>query len=301
MFPGASLFHPKHKEGCCQRNFTCQNPVHNNSRYPTRKHVLVCEDHKHENDQLLTQYKDMLLRKREQLPPFVKDMGLHFNHHEGHHSSTNNDNAIYQLQAISINNQQLLIFYDSDCSDFVSRFDAIQRLPLTHCTQEYAGPIRLGGIGDSTIESVSVDFEKHETIASLPLLHNPAIRLNPNRSKALKVYQQQVKKLSKFPNDKNDVIASERKLHDLGHVDYVENLSTEQQIQLRINPIQNFIPWRAVWKANSISTPCRIVFDASQPTSSGLSLNNICAKGHNNMNKIIEIKYQTHWLSYRHK
>ena len=58
---------------------------------------------------------------------------------------------------------------------------------------------------------------------------------------------------------------------------------------LRNNPIQNFILWRAIWNGNSISTPCRIVFDASQPTSSGVSLNDILAKGKNNMNKLVEI------------
>ena len=44
---------------------------------------------------------------------------------------------------------------------------------------------------------------------------------------------------------------------------------------LKKSPNQNFIPWRVVWKDNSISTPCRIVFDASQPTSSGFSLNDV--------------------------
>ena len=55
------------------------------------------------------------------------------------------------------------------------------------------------------------------------------------------------------------------------------------------SPILHFIPWRVVWNTNSISTPCRHVFDASHPTSSGLSLNHLLAKGKNNMNKLIEI------------
>ena len=142
---------------------------------------------------------------------------------------------------------------------------------------------------DLITKSVKIDTIKHETRASLPLLHNPVTKLNPNRSKALKVYHQQVRKLNQHPDDKNDVLESEKKLQKLGHVEFVRNLSTEQQQALHENPIQNFIPWRAVWKTNSISTPCRIVFDASQPTSSGFSLNNIIAKGRNNMNKLIEI------------
>ena len=58
---------------------------------------------------------------------------------------------------------------------------------------------------------------------------------------------------------------------------------------LRRSEIQNFVPWRAVWNGNSISTPCRLFFDASQPTASGWTLNDILAKGKNNMNKLVEI------------
>ena len=46
-----------------------------------------------------------------------------------------------------------------------------------------------------------------------------------------------------------------------------------------------------MWKRNSISTPCRIVFDASQPTPSGYSFNDILAKGRNNLNKLQEVLF----------
>ena len=67
------------------------------------------------------------------------------------------------------------------------------------------------------------------------------------------------------------------------------NLSPEQQSALTRSIIQNFIPWRVVWKTTSLSTPCRIVFDASFPTNSGYSLDDLLAKGANNLNKIHEI------------
>ena len=53
--------------------------------------------------------------------------------------------------------------------------------------------------------------------------------------------------------------------------------------------IKYFIPWRAVWNENSLSTPCRLVFDASQTTNNGCNLNDLLAKGTNNMNKLVEI------------
>ena len=81
-------------------------------------------------------------------------------------------------------------------------------------------------------QSVEVDLQNRKTIARLPVMHNPAIKLHPNKDKALKVFNQQLKKLSKNQKDKEDVIRSEQKLHDLGHVDYVKNLSCELQEML---------------------------------------------------------------------
>ena len=109
-----------------------------------------------------------------------------------------------------------------------------------------------------------------------------------------------MKKLNQNPHDKEDVIKSETKLQSLGHVEFVRNLTPEQQEMLTKNPVQNFIPWRAVWNGNSISTPCRLVFDASQPTASGTSLNDILVKGKNNMNKLVEIviRWSTHKIGF---
>uniref|UniRef100_A0A7M6DQR2 Peptidase aspartic putative domain-containing protein n=1 Tax=Clytia hemisphaerica TaxID=252671 RepID=A0A7M6DQR2_9CNID len=146
-------------------------------------------------------------------------------------------------------------------------------------------------------KSIIVKSDEQVTIATLPFIQDPITRLVPNRSRALKVYNQQVSKLNRHPEDKSDVLESERKLQRLGHVDYVNNLPKDQQDQLSSNAIQNYIPWRAVWKLSSLTTPCRIVFDASQPTSSGYSLNSILAKGTNGMNKLVEILIR--WYTHR--
>ena len=128
-------------------------------------------------------------------------------------------------------------------------------------------------------------------------MHDPAIKLYPNKIKTLKVYNQQLKKLSKQPQDKKQVIQSEKKLQDLGHVEFTRNLPNNLQIMLENSPIQNFIPWRVVWKVNSVSTPCRLVFDASQISNTGYSLNDILTKGKNNMNKLVEIAIR--WYVYK--
>ena len=40
---------------------------------------------------------------------------------------------------------------------------------------------------------------------------------------------------------------------------------------------------------NSLTTACRVVFDATMPTSSGKGLNDVLAKGQNSMNKLVEV------------
>eukprot|EP00794_Sanderia_malayensis_P001922 gene1922-2179_t len=44
LYPGADTSSSKHKEGRCQRDFICKHECH--ERYSTRKHVLVCEEHR---------------------------------------------------------------------------------------------------------------------------------------------------------------------------------------------------------------------------------------------------------------
>ena len=77
---------------------------------------------------------------------------------------------------------------------------------------------------DMINQSVHVDLKQLQIIANLPLRHEPAIKLYPNKTKALKVYNQQLKKLSKQPQDKEQVIQSKKILSDLGHVEIIRNL-----------------------------------------------------------------------------
>ena len=130
-------------------------------------------------------------------------------------------------------------------------------------------------------QSVHVDLKQRQTIANLPLIHDPAIKLHPNKTKALKVYNQQLKKLNKQPQDIEQIIQSRKNLQDLGRVKFTCNLPKHLQIMLKYSSIEDFTSWRIVWKANSVSTPSRLVFYASQIFNTGYSLNDILAKGRN--------------------
>ena len=46
------------------------------------------------------------------------------------------------------------------------------------------------------VEQVKVDVTSKRTTASLPLINNPSIKLAHNKEQALKVYNQQIKKLN---------------------------------------------------------------------------------------------------------
>ena len=138
-------------------------------------------------------------------------------------------------------------------------------------------------------KSVTVDIQAGRAVASLPFTRDPQTTLAPNKNKALKVYQTQVRKLAKDEKDKQDVLKSEAKLQQLGYVDYVSNLPPEQKQRILDSTFKHFLPWRAVWNTNSISTECRLVFDGSMPTSSTYAINDILAKGRNNLNKLVEI------------
>ena len=139
--------------------------------------------------------------------------------------------------------------------------------------------------------SVHVIPEEKRIVCKLPFLCDPVSKLpSSNKTEARKIYDGQLKQLGKRdPEDKQDGILSERTLQDLGYVDYLDNLTPEQQKKILSSKVKYFIPWRLVWNPNSNTTKCRLVYDASHPTSTGFSLNSLLAKGKNNMNKLIDL------------
>ena len=150
---------------------------------------------------------------------------------------------------------------------------------------------------DLVDKSVAVLPEKGMSVAKLPFLQDPETTLCTNKDTAMSVYRSQVRKLDRNPRDKQAAIESERKMQELGFVQKLENLSDEQIKMIMDSAVQYYIPWKAVFNPESVSTPCRLVFDASQVTPSGYSLNSIVAKGRNNMNKLVVILIR--WFFHR--
>ena len=137
-------------------------------------------------------------------------------------------------------------------------------------------------------KSVSVNLEERYSSASMPFLANPDTRLISNEEPSRKIFDSQVRKLSKSERDRQDAINSEQKLQDMGYVEWLDNVPEEDQKMILESPVRYVIPWLIAY-SKSITTPARPVFNASAVTPSGFSLNDILPKGTNMMNNLVEI------------
>ena len=137
---------------------------------------------------------------------------------------------------------------------------------------------------------ISFEPDKKRLVSSLPFILPPNENLLPNRYQAEKILSSQMSRISKSEDIRADVLASYNKLADKGYFRSISSLSPElQKLALDESQGSYIIPWRCVWKENSLSTPCRIVFDASARTPGGLSLNCTLAKGQNRLNSLVNI------------
>ena len=91
------------------------------------------------------------------------------------------------------------------------------------------------------------------------------------------------------PAMKEAVLAAHDKLLSRGHVVAVEDLGVEERKVFDATPGSYVLPWSCVAKADSISTPYRVVFNASFRTRTGESLNSVLAKGANKLPLILSL------------
>jgi len=89
-------------------------------------------------------------------------------------------------------------------------------------------------------------------MAILPFTHDPRLRLQPNRHKAMKVYIQQVKKFNKHPNDMNDY-ESENKLQ---HLTSASARSTEIKRNPKLHTLASRLESQLVINAIQTSVQC---------------------------------------------
>ena len=139
-------------------------------------------------------------------------------------------------------------------------------------------------------DSITFIPEEKRLVSFLPFISDPSTELKPNRYNAEKVFQSQMKKVQSSNDVKEDVLASFNKLADRGYLAPLSSLSETTQKLIKDEKDPGYwIPWRTVYKENSLSTPVRLVFDASARTPGGASLNETLAKGQNRLASIHNI------------
>ena len=137
---------------------------------------------------------------------------------------------------------------------------------------------------------ITLNVEEKKLVSYLPFIEDPTKSLGHSRVLAEKVLASQLKAIGKSPDMRTDILKSHNKLLDRGHVMSYEDLSADEKQKMDTVPGEGyFIPWRTVYKEGSLSTPCRMVFDASQKTVGGESLNNILAKGQNPLARVLHL------------
>ena len=137
------------------------------------------------------------------------------------------------------------------------------------------------------VKSIKIDTAGKKVWVSYPFTQEPIDFLrkyhnggSDNRYQAIKAYKQQCRKPEKV---KDGIRLAHQELIEKGFMTPLTNLSSTQQKQIKDHAFKHFYPWSSVVK-DSISTPVRLVVDPSRT-----GLNNILAKGENNMAKIYEV------------
>lgn len=137
-----------------------------------------------------------------------------------------------------------------------------------------------------------VSYDPIEKIVKteLPFILDPSTHLDDNKKTAFKILETQVKAAQKDASIQEEILKSFQKLVDNGHIIEIANLPEDEQ-KLANKP-GYWIPWRAVHNSSSISTPTRLVFDASSRTRTGHSLNDCLAKGSNKLAELLHLLLQ---------
>ena len=161
----------------------------------------------------------------------------------------------------------------------------------SNCPECKALSLRLNNDADSAKHEeeqiindlINYDPSKGRFCVPLPFKRDPESNLAPNMLQSKRFYKKIVKELSNRPKDKSEVIKSFNKQIELGFIQKLSDLNPELQESI-LSKTLYVIPWNVVWKSTSVTTPVRIVLNASSKTSSGFSLNDLLCKGHPRIN-----------------
>ncbi|XP_050303785.1 uncharacterized protein LOC126741423 [Anthonomus grandis grandis] len=112
-------------------------------------------------------------------------------------------------------------------------------------------------------------------IVKYPFLEEDKDRLGNSKITALKRFNSLEKRLNRNETLRNQYIEFMENYESLGHMTLKGTLDTDNSIDNR----SYFLPHTAVLRDSSLTTKCRVVFDASAKTNTNISLNDIILAG----------------------
>ena len=144
-------------------------------------------------------------------------------------------------------------------------------------------------------DCVTLDYENQRFLCSLPLRGKAEDFLVTNKRDAQKVLDRQVLLYHKEEATKDLIVKAMNKLFKKNHIQLLKDLPEHTQRMILDEAVNYFIPWRVVFKASSISTPARPVFDCSAKTplnnqgQGGHCLKDLMAKGKSKSFNLIQM------------
>ena len=138
-------------------------------------------------------------------------------------------------------------------------------------------------------QSVWLEPETRRLVCRLPFVKDPIASLVDNRQQAERIFESQLRTFARNSAMKEAVLAAHEKLLSRGHVAAVQDLEEEDKRAFEATAGSYVLPWSCVAKADSVSTPFRVVFNASFRTRTGDSLNTVLAKGANKLPLIVSL------------
>ena len=137
---------------------------------------------------------------------------------------------------------------------------------------------------------IRYDRENAMVVANLPFSEPPAKKLTDNIRTATAVLNSQIRGVEKKPETREELVKAHDKLVSRGYAVKLSELPPETREAMKVREGSDYyLPWAAVRKQNSLSSPVRLVFNASSRTPNGESLNAILCKGQNQLTKLYDI------------
>ena len=134
----------------------------------------------------------------------------------------------------------------------------------------------------------SIELRDGYAVAKLPFTLSPEENLRTNKGIAIKRLDSIIRKYCSDQDMKNGLMKAWDKMIGKNHLIFLKDMDPIHQKMLNEAKVSYYVPWNINFK-DSLSTPIRTTFDASSQTSTGLSLNDVIAKGNPNLVQLLTL------------